>query len=404
MRIYPRGKRGTWWVDFTVPGRPRFDRSSGTTNRRQAEEWAAQSHAAEWRQAKLGECPTHTWGEAVADWMRKNGEQRRAIEDMKDKLRWLTAAIGRDTPLHAITRSFVERVIEQKRIEGRKGRSLTHKKPPKPLQPKTLKNYVGEVSKILNHAHSLEWISGVPPMPTFDIDDGPVRWLTRDEADALIAELPEHLARMATFSLATGLREANVRLLRWKQVDVARRHAWVESSEAKAKKPIAVPLNGDAIEVLRAQARKHDVWVFPVETKRRVGSEVVKVVAPVTGCSTAAWSKALERAKIDNFRWHDLRHTWASWHVQAGTPLPVLQRLGGWATLDMVQRYAHLGRDHTAPFADAISRGNYAASRVLDDADAAMLDAMSMNLQGNMGWLKGLEPSTTGITTRDSTN
>ncbi|CDQ09682.1 tyrosine-type recombinase/integrase [Acidithiobacillus ferrivorans] len=49
--------------------------------------------------------------------------------------------------------------------------------------------------------------------------------------------------------------------------------------------------------------------------------------------------------------WHGLRHTWASWHVQAGTPLADLKELGGWASLEMVQRYAHLSPDHTAQYA-----------------------------------------------------
>ena len=74
--------------------------------------------------------------------------------------------------------------------------------------------------------------------------------------------------------------------------------------------------------------------------------------------STAAWYKALDRAGIENFRWHDLRHTWASRHVQGGTPLNVLQELGGWASYSMVQRYAHLAADHLAPRADRLaSRG-----------------------------------------------
>jgi len=54
---------------------------------------------------------------------------------------------------------------------------------------------------------------------------------------------------------------------------------------------------------------------------------------------------------LPTLRFHDLRHTWASWHVQAGTPLPVLQALGGWASLAMVQRYAHLGQSHVADWA-----------------------------------------------------
>ena len=67
-------------------------------------------------------------------------------------------------------------------------------------------------------------------------------------------------------------------------------------------------------------------------------------------CEKLAASKAmaaLERAGIErSFRWHDLRHTWASWHVQSGTPLQELMELGGWASFEMVLRYAHLAADH----------------------------------------------------------
>ena len=65
--------------------------------------------------------------------------------------------------------------------------------------------------------------------------------------------------------------------------------------------------------------------------------------------------KALKRASIENFRWHDLRHTWASWHVQDGTPLHVFQELGGWETPLMVRRYAHLAADHLAAYASRVS-------------------------------------------------
>lgn len=70
--------------------------------------------------------------------------------------------------------------------------------------------------------------------------------------------------------------------------------------------------------------------------------------------STKAWYAALERAGIADFRWHDLRHTWASWHVQGGTPLFALQDLGGWESAEMVRRYAHLAADHLAPWADRL--------------------------------------------------
>ena len=70
--------------------------------------------------------------------------------------------------------------------------------------------------------------------------------------------------------------------------------------------------------------------------------------------STKAWYHALQRAGIEDFRWHDLRHTWASWHVQNGTPLHALQELGGWESPEMVRRYAHFSAEHLAPYADRL--------------------------------------------------
>ena len=75
---------------------------------------------------------------------------------------------------------------------------------------------------------------------------------------------------------------------------------------------------------------------------------------PITQVSTKAWYAGLERAGITDFRWHDLRHTWASWHVQSGTPLFALQELGCWESAEKVRRYAHLAADHLAPYAERL--------------------------------------------------
>ena len=181
-----------------------------------------------------------------------------------------------------------------------------------------------------------------------------IRWLTRDEAERLLKELPSHLADMARFSLATGLREANVTGLEWDQVDLERRIAWIHPDQAKGRRAIAVPLNAEAVVVLRRQQGMHPTWVFTFKGKR------------VTKANNHAWRKALLRAGIKDFRWHDLRHTWASWHIQGGTPLSVLQELGGWESPEMVRRYAHLSVDHLADYAERLAR-----PRVVQDTNLA---------------------------------
>lgn len=118
---------------------------------------------------------------------------------------------------------------------------------------------------------------------------------------------------------------------------------WVDATEAKGKKAIPVPLNAEAMQVIEEQLGKDPEWVFtfrgrPIEFKT----------------SMKAWRNALKRAGIENFRWHDLRHTWASWHAQGGTPMHVLQKLGGWQTPAMVQRYAHLGMDDLKRYAEQV--------------------------------------------------
>ena len=96
------------------------------------------------------------------------------------------------------------------------------------------------------------------------------------------------------------------------------------------------------MRVLATQVGCHPQLVFALK-----GEAIAQV-------STAAWKKALKRAGIEDFRWHDLRHTWASWHVQNGTPLNVLQELGGWESAEMVRRYAHFSASHLAPFASRL--------------------------------------------------
>ncbi len=75
-----------------------------------------------------------------------------------------------------------------------------------------------------------------------------------------------------------------------------------------------------------------------------------------SNCNTA-WYNALEVAGREDFRFHDLRHTWASWHRQAGTSTDELKDLGGWKTRSMVDRYAKFATENLAFAASRIERG-----------------------------------------------
>src|SRR5699024_1915930 len=94
----------------------------------------------------------------------------------------------------------------------------------------------------------------------------------------------------------------------------------------KSGKPLTVPLNERAMAILEELKGEHELYVFTYEGQ------------PMRSFSKPSWRKALKRAGIEDFRWHDLRHTWATWHILDGTSIYELQRLGGWETLDMVLR------------------------------------------------------------------
>lgn len=131
--------------------------------------------------------------------------------------------------------------------------------------------------------------------------------------------------------------------LRWDQVDIVRKVLRIPADQAKGRQPIRIPLSFPALQVLHAQSGQHHESVFTYCGR------------PIRCVNTRAWHQALQRAGIQDFRWHDLRHTWASWHAQAGTPLYVLQDLGGWQSELMVRRYAHLTPSHYSAYAEAVT-------------------------------------------------
>jgi integrase len=250
---------------------------------------------------------------------------KRSLKSDESNIRWLNRFLG-GIPLKNIDREVVD--------------SLRTKKVAFGASNATVNRMLALLRAVLRMAAvEWEWLSSVPHLRLLREPVRRIRFLWPKQAVRLLFEFPQHMVSMAAFSLATGLRRSNVTSLRWEQVDMKRRMVWFGGDEMKNGNPQAVPLNDDAMGVLISRKGAHPVFVFTYKDYK------------ITQASTAAWYKALTRAGINDFRWHDLRHAWASWHVQSGTPLLALQELGGWESVEMVRRYAHFSPPILSSFA-----------------------------------------------------
>lgn len=316
MSLYRRKDSPYWWVKLPpIRGESKpLQHSTGSTDRREAQEVHDRLAHSRWEQARLGVKARHDWQEAAERWLLETKHKATHGDDIA-KLRWLHVYLG-DKFVDEIDRTLIDRIKFDREKVATAG---------------TTNRYLALIRAILRRAcDEWEWIDRVPKFKMFKEAEGRVRSLNPAEFERLRQELPEHLADMAVFAVATGLRQANVKGLEWQHVDLDRKHAWIPGSKHKNGKPHSVPLNEWALSVLGKQIGKHPSRVFTFRGE------------PIMQVNTKAWTAALERAGIEDFRWHDLRHTFATWHRQAGTPTHELQRLGGWKTGAMVERYAHV--------------------------------------------------------------
>ena len=244
MSLYKRG--GTWWLEFVGPDGRRIRESTGTDDKVLAQEFHDHRKVELWRVFRLGEKPRRTWNEAVVKWF-KERSHKATIETDRMHLRWADRFLG-GKMLDQIDRDLVDRLTDAKQNED--------------VTNATVNRMLEVVRAILRKSRDdWEFVDRIPKVRLLPEPTRRIRWLTREEAHRLLTNLPPHLAAMAAFSLATGLRRANVTGLLWSQVDLVRRVAWIHPDQAKARRAIPVPLNAEAVVIVRKQLGKHPVYV-----------------------------------------------------------------------------------------------------------------------------------------------
>jgi integrase len=338
MRIFLRGD--VYWYDFSIRGE-RFRCSCFTGEEDLAKRVLAQKYEAAWKEIQLGERPRKTWVEAKDKWLANHEHKRTHLDDLRYAEFWTKAFAAQGlTYLDQITPDHVEDIRDE---EVGRPKKRNH---PGVIGPATVNRHLAFLRSVINAAaREWMWIPMAPKFKLLEEGDWRMRFLTPPEFQRLYAALPEPYKSCALFAVSTGLRRGNVFGLRWDMVTMRGSMAYVTFPQMVMKngRPFSTPLSPTAQAVLRSQMGKHPQFVFP----RVDGQELQDIPGKL-------WKKALEVAGLTDIRWHDLRHTWASWLRQSGVSMDRLKELGGWQDDEMVERYAHLNVEHLAQHAAQI--------------------------------------------------
>lgn len=325
MALFKKAGSRYWYYDLTSPDGERVRESTKTANKQLAAQIETRVRNQMIEDAALGVKRDKKFKDA-ADHYLLSRKDRRNIVEYQRQLRWWEEQFGA-TPLYLIDESKIHEIVEKKQMAG--------------AANATLNRYLAILRAVLRAAHlERKWIKAVPRIVKFSEPKARVRFLTPAECDRLIEAVPAHWKNMVRLSLATGLRQSNVLRLRWEWVNLESKTLRIPGAEFKNKQDFALPLNEEAVAAIRGELGQHDTYVFSYGNK------------PIRGLNQAAWKAACERAGIRDFRWHDMRHTWASRLAQSGVPTQALQRLGGWETMAMVNKYAHFDVDSLRQFVD----------------------------------------------------
>ncbi len=245
-------------------------------------------------------------------------------------------------------RAFNSRLLEHYQTERmEKSRKQAKKSIPGGNKPGTINRHVATIKHMFTKA--LEWelveeevLKKVRKIKLLEENNRRLRYLSKEECRALVAECADHLKPIVIMALNTGMRRGEILNLKWDNVDM--RHGFILLDKTKNGERREIPISATLRATLEALPRRID------------GGNVF--VNPVTGGPygdiKTGFNRACKKAGIKDFHFHDCRHTFASQLIMAGKDITTVKELLGHKTLTMTLRYAHLAPSHKAAAVDVM--------------------------------------------------
>jgi integrase len=324
MSIYRRGR--SWYFDFVHAGE-RFSGCIGPVSKTAAKEELARKKTAV-IEGKLnpGRIKRSPLFKDFAEDFKKNKEseiRQSSLTRIEFSLKPLTEKFGLKR-LNDISSFEIEKYRKERKDAGKADATINRE-----LQ--ALKHLFNKAIA-WGKAHE----NPVTKVKLRKEENSRLRFLSEDEENALIMACAPSLRAVVLAALNTGFRRSELLSLTWQDVDVVRGNMTVQAAYAKNGERRSIPMNEELRNVLESlkTMRGASERVF-----LNGNGEPYKLISTV-------FDEAVARAKITDFHFHDLRHTFASRLIMAGVDLRSVQVLMGHKTINMTLRYAHLSPDH----------------------------------------------------------
>jgi len=330
-----------------------------------AREWAAKTEADMKAGRYFGAAKSKTLGDLFDKYAAAAAPRLKSWSDVKNRLDWWRAKAGSEM-LEAITFTRIagwrDELLATPKQNGGGQRSAAD-----------VNRTIAALSSAMTHAvKELGWIERNPCARVTKPKEagGRVRFLTDDELprllDAVRASPHPDLLPAVLLALTTGARKGEILGLRWSQIDFKRRAITLHQGETKNDAGRALPLSGEIVELLQARnkvRRIDDDRVFPPPDDCKVLElrEPWKAALVLAGIDVRQATRSGRRRKdapavmTSDFRWHDLRHTAASYLTMAGVSAIEVARVLGHKTLAMSLRYSHLAPDRVTELGDKLA-------------------------------------------------